>query len=235
MLRDGTLLSALMLLTACGTPAPGVPDDGPDGMVQQALGDPLMTDPDLAGRNEGNAALTTLTDGTMPPVDARPGAIQTARESALELLGGSSGLKSLPVAREIDKAIPAEATVSASARAALSPLTSPCAGKVTYSAIWAARLPAAFPVYPRGNTQDAAGTDAAGCKLRVVNFRTPVPLDEVLAFYYSRALAAGYRAERIAQDGDDIVSASKGSAAMVVYARALDSNISEIDLVTSGG
>ena len=56
---------------------------------------------------------------------------------------------------------------------------------------WAAKLPAAFPVYPRGNTQEAAGTDEGQCALRVVSFLTPVALEEVLAFYYTRARAAG--------------------------------------------
>jgi hypothetical protein len=100
---------------------------------------------------------------------------------------------------------------------------------------WAARLPAAFPVYPRGAVQEAAGTDASGCSLRVVNFVTPVPLGEVMDFYYSRARAAGFSAQRVLQDGDNVLGGVKGASSYVVYARRLPSGNTEVDLVTSGG
>jgi hypothetical protein len=99
---------------------------------------------------------------------------------------------------------------------------------------WAARLPGAFPVYPRGAVQEAAGTDAAGCSLRVVNFVTPVPLGEVMDFYYSRARTAGFTTQRELQSGDDVLGGTKGSASYVVYARRLPSGHTEVDLVTSG-
>ena len=84
----------------------------------------------------------------------------------------------------------ANATQIYAARAANAPNGRPCAGMVEYTAAWAAKLPDAFPVYPRGAVQEAAGTDAGGCALRVVNFQTPVPVSEVMDFYFTRAAAA---------------------------------------------
>ena len=105
--------------------------------------------------------------------------------------------------------------------------------KVEYTSAWAAKLPAAFPVYPRGNTQEAAGTDEGACALRVVSFVTPVALDEVLAFYNTRAKSAGYSVEHVTSAGDNILSGTKGKAAYVVYGRRLPQGVTEIDLVTT--
>ena len=95
-------------------------------------------------------------------------------------------------------------------------------------------MPAPFPVYPRAAAQEAAGTDAAGCSLRVVNFVTPVPMDEVMDFYFTRARGAGFSTARVLQDGDDVLAGTKGSASYVVYARRLPSGNTEVDLVTGG-
>ena len=95
-------------------------------------------------------------------------------------------------------------------------------------------MPAPFRVYPRGATQEAAGTDAAGCSLRVVNFLTPVPIGEVMDFYFTRARAAGFTADRALQDGDDVLAGTRAGASYVVYARQLPSGLTEVDLVTGG-
>jgi hypothetical protein len=95
-------------------------------------------------------------------------------------------------------------------------------------------MPAAFPVYPRAATQEAAGSDEGRCRLRVVDFVTPVPLGDVMDFYFTRALAAGFSAERTLQDGDDVLAGRKGAAAYAVYARRLPSGNTQVDLVTSG-
>ncbi|KZY12784.1 hypothetical protein A3726_22195 [Erythrobacter sp. HI0037] len=121
----------------------------------------------------------------------------------------------------------------AAARAAVSPGGENCGDKVEYTSSWAAKLPTAFPVYPRGNTQEAAGTDEGDCALRVVSFLTPVALEEVLAFYYTRARVAGYSAEHTKSAGDNILSGTKGKAAYVVYGRRLSQGVTEIDLVTT--
>ena len=136
-------------------------------------------------------------------------------------------MKKAPEAREAPGPLPAP--LVAAARAA-----GGCAERAENTARWAARLPQPFPVYPRGAVQEAAGTDAAGCALRVVSFVTPVPLGEVLDFYFTRARDAGFSAQRVLQDGDDVLAGVKGGASYVVYARRLPSGTTEVDLVTSG-
>ena len=125
------------------------------------------------------------------------------------------------------------AAMRQAARAAVAPGGQDCAGRVDYTTAWAAKLPAAFPVYPRANTQEAAGTDEGACSLRIVTFRTPVPLGDVLAFYSTRAQAAGFNAEHVRASGDNIISGVKGQSAYVVYGRTLPEGLTEIDLVTS--
>lgn len=178
---------ALTLLAACsGPPAPDPPAPR-DPQVAQALDDPLMTDPDLSSRNEGAAALTVESDGSLPVLPATLEAVAAARAEAAALVGGSGRLAAPPAA-----AGPAKAIADEAPEAHLAALPGArCAAVLERSAIWAARLPRSLPVYPRGATLAAAGSDAAGCKARAVTFTTPVPVDEVVAFYWARAAGLG--------------------------------------------
>ncbi len=227
-------LVPIALLASCGDTAEDeAAGDAMDPASEQALNDELMTDPDLAGSNEANAALSGTGNAAIPNIDKSPRAIEAARSRAAELVGGRSKLTSAPAARELgENAEPSRAMVAA-ARAAVAPGGENCGDKVEYTSAWAAKLPAAFPVYPRGNTQEAAGTDEGECALRVVSFLTPVALDEVLAFYNTRAKAAGYSVEHTTGAGDNILSGTKGDSAYVVYARRLPQGVTEIDLVTT--
>lgn len=230
------LILPLALLAACGgEPAEGDPMAGEDPAASEALNDQIMVDPDLANQNEANAALTGAAGRTLPPENATPEAIAAAREEAVALVGGGSNLAAPAAPKQVDGDIPESATLTAAARAALSGNVGNCAEMVEYSTAWAARLPASLPVYPRGATQEAAGTNKDGCALRVVNFLTPVPLDDVLAFYNTRARSNGYSVEHLLKDGDNILSGTKGSASYVVYARRLPAGITEVDLVVNGG
>ncbi|HZF46472.1 MAG TPA: hypothetical protein VEZ26_09055, partial [Sphingomonadaceae bacterium] len=80
-----------------------------------------------------------------------------------------------------------------------------------------------------------AGTDEGNCALRVVNYLTAVPLDEVVDFYFTRASAAGFTAQRVKEDGDDVLGGTKGKASFVIYVRALPKGGTEVDLITNGG
>jgi hypothetical protein len=143
-------------------------------------------------------------------------------------------MRQAPEPRAVAGSLPPSAKLTAGARAAAAPNAKPqCVRQVQYTMIWAARMPIAFPVYPRGAVQEAAGTDAAGCSLRAINFVTAVPIGEVMDFYFTRARAAGYSAERVLQDGEDVLAGVKGAASYVVYARRLPSGNTEVDLVTS--
>ena len=235
--RTVCLLAPALLLAACGGRAdPGKPA-ADDPAMAGALGDQVLTDPDLAGENGANRAASLPSGaGAVPAADMSPEALATARGAALKLVGGPGTMKKAPEARVVKGALPADSQLTAAARAAASPGgKGDCSALAKYTAAWAAKLPAAFPVYPRGAVQEAAGTDEGACALRVVNFITPVPVGEVIDFYYTRANAAGYSAQHIRQSGEDQIGGTKGAASYVVYARELPNGGSSVDLITNGG
>jgi hypothetical protein len=237
--KSAHILTALLALSlaACGQPPAPPAEDPLDPAVAAALGDQIMVDPDLIGQNNAGsvADLSPGLDG-MPTLDTGSAAIGRARDEALAMLGGAAGLRRAPAPKAVAGALPPGAALTAAGRAAAAPGTgASCAQGVQYAMAWAARLPAPFPVYPRAAVQEAAGNDTGGCALRAINFQTPVPLQDVVDFYYSRALAAGYSAERVQQDGDDVLAGTKGQATYALYARRLPTGATEVDLVTSGG
>lgn len=228
--------AAALLLAGCGGGEERAPsgEEG-DPALTAALGDQIMIDPDLVGQNRADSvASLPPQDGSVPTIDGGPEAMAAARTDALRLVGGPGQMRKAPEARDVAGELPAGSAVTQAARAAAGG-GADCADRAEYTMRWAARLPGAFPVYPRGAVQEAAGTDAAGCSLRIVNFVTPVPLGEVMDFYYTRARVAGFTAERVLQDGDDVLGGVKGEAAYIVYARRLASGMTEVDLVASGG
>ena len=216
-----TLAAAACALAGCGSGEPVIERED-DPALAGALNAPIMIDPDLVGQNRANsAAAMPAQDGSVPTLDSDTEAIAAAREEAVRLVGGPGRMRTAPDPREAPNSSPATPAA--------------CAGRARHTMQWAARLPASLPVYPRGAVQEAAGTDAPGCALRVVNFITPVPLDEVIDFYFTRAGVAGFSAERALRGGDDVLSGSKGKASFVLHARRLSSGNTEVDLVTSGG
>ena len=227
----------LALLAACNNSADRDEPEETDPALTGALGEQIMVDPDLAGSNETGAAISdNPLGGALPNIDRSPEAIASARKDAMRMVGGEAKLRQAPTASAAAPGSSGAAAIAAAAKAATSPVAGvDCAGQAEYSARWAARLPASLPIYPRGNVTEAAGSDANGCALRVVNFVTPVPLDDVINFYYSRAKDGGYSANRGRQDGDDVLSGTKGAAAYVIYARKVAAGGTSVDLVVSGG
>lgn len=224
------------MLSACGNADEGArASDEEDPAITAALNHPLSYDPDLASMNRANSAASMPTqDGWLPTVDSGPDAIEAARSEALGLVGGSSGLRKAPEPREVSETLPPEAALTAAARALSAPgIDGNCAQGVSYTMQWAAKMPPALPIYPRGAVQEAAGTDEGDCALRVVNFVTPVRLDDVLDFYFTCARNAGFQAEHLLQDGRNVLAGSRQGRAFVVYARELPSGLVEVDLVTS--
>ena len=232
MMHARTLSASLIVLAlaACGdAPAEQQPAER-DPALTGALSDQIMVDPDLAQQNKGGAALTGggPPSATVPTELRTPEAIAAARSEAARLVGG----KFRPVP-------PVSAQGKSEGPLSLADLAgggagNACAGKVDYTAAWAAKMPEALPIYPRGHTREAAGTDRDGCKLRVVNFVTPVSVDDVLAFYATRAKAAGFDSEHRIEGSDHVLGGSKGGAAYMVYARIGDDGLTDVDLVVNG-
>ena len=236
MAKRRTAFCALLacMLAACGGERPEPTAKDIDPAVVAALNDHILTDPDLSRQNEGSAALTGGTNHALPPPNTSPRAIDAAREEARALIGGRDRLRPLPPAKRLDAEVPLEARITIAARASHAGAGERCAGSLERGFIWAARMPDPFPVYPRGATQEAVGSDAEGCGLRAINFRTPVPLEDVLAFYHTRALDAGFSSELAMAGKESVLSGARDGAVFAVYARTGPSGLTEIDLVTRG-
>ena len=133
-------LVPVVLLASCGDKTEDeAAGDAMDPASEQALNDELMTDPDLAGRNEANAALSGTGNAAIPNIDKSPRAIEAARSRAAELVGGRSALIAVPAARALaEDAKPSQAMVAA-ARAAVAPGGENCGEKVEYTSAWAAK------------------------------------------------------------------------------------------------
>ncbi len=225
----------LLALCACGESADREVVPPPrDPAITAALLDPILVDPDLTGPDEGGAAITGMDSYTvaLPADDRGPEAAMAARAEAIRLAGVQIRKAPEPEVGEppAKAALTAALTVADTARA----VDARCAGRLEYTAAWAARLPPALGVYPRGAVQDAAGTDQAGCRLRAANFRTPISAGDVIDFYYTQARKAGFQVQHRREGVDSVLTGRRSGAAFLVRARAFDREISEVDLVTSG-
>ncbi len=222
---------AALLLAGCGEETAPAEPAARDPAIAQALDDPLMVDPDLSARNEGAAAITVRTDGALPVVAQSAKAIAAARAEAAGLVGGADKLAAIPAPS--GQAAPlGEPHVPDDHLAVLREKTA-CRAVLTHSAIWAARLPAALPVYPRGATLAATGGDGDGCRVLAVRFETPVPLDEVLAFYWTRAKAARLAPRHLTAGDIAVLQGRSAELAFDLRARRLgDRTLVELAVVT---
>jgi hypothetical protein len=229
------LFAGALLLAGCSGKDEPAKVSNDDPAMAGALGQPITTDPDLADANGANtAASVPSADGSVPSLDMSAQALAAARAAALKLVGGPGAMKKAPPPSS-SSALPADSQLTAAARAAASPGgQGDCASKPKYAAAWAAKLPDSFPVYPKAAVQEAAGTDEGACNLRVVNFSTPVPVSEVLDFYYTRASGAGFTAQHARDGAEDVLGGTKGQASYVVYAQKLPNGATSVDLVTNG-
>lgn len=220
----GLPAGAALLLTACG--GDGVADvtatvDHSDPLMAAALADQIMIDPDMIDRNTANQlASFAEADGSLPLPDAGPEAAAFARAEAIDLVGGSSALQAVPDPASGD--VPRD------------PALARCLGTAQPGFRWAAKMPQTFPVYPRGAVLAAAGSDTGGCAVRAISFATAVSVDDVLAFYVTRALAAGYSVQHLTSAGDNVLNGRGPSGKLLVVTRGGDNGLTSVDLVTLG-
>lgn len=206
-----------------------------DPAAAAALNDPIMADPDLASQNRGNSALTGggPANGDLPAFNRSPEEADAARTAAEAALGGP--IAAAPAASETVKASRIAGMLTAQAITAAAKVAPPgCADKTEYTLVWAARLPAGLEIYPRGHAVMAGGTDAAGCKLRVVRFVTPVSVADVVNFYFASAAKAKLPAVHRREGDDEVVTGQRGSSGYAVFARQRADGLTEVDLITAG-
>ncbi|MCB2076083.1 MAG: hypothetical protein KDE55_00125 [Novosphingobium sp.] len=227
-------IASIALLAGCSgdKKAEGGEDDP---ALTGALGDEIMVDPELTGQNQGGDGVTAgSTKVELPPEQRSPEAIAAAKTEAAKLAGGAIQSAPPPEGGSDVASLVEQASTAAQVAQVSKAANTNCAEKAEYSMGWAAKLPDALKVYPRGAVQEAAGTDADGCSLRVVSFATPVAPDDVVNFYYTRARKAGYDAKHRLDGKDHVLGGSKGGSAYLIYARTLDNGLTEVDLIASG-
>mgnify|MGYP001279789481 CR=1 FL=1 len=225
-------IAAIALLAGCGGSGKSKDADEIDPAMSGALDDQVMTDPELSGQR-GAAAAADRAVIELPPEQRSPEAIAGAREDAKKKAGGS--LDSAPQANDGGSASLVEGAATAAQVAQQSrAAATDCTAKVRYSANWANRLPEPLSVYPRGAVQEAAGTDADGCMMSVVNFVPPVEVKDVIDFYYTRVRKAGFSADYRTEGGDHVLGGTNAGKAYVLFARKLDNGLTEVDIVSSG-
>ena len=219
------------MLTGCGREGVSDAVDTRDPQIVAALADPLMTDPDLASQNRVGVALTGdgVPTALIPTEDVSDAARTAAMADATTLLGADP--PKTPAAS-------GSAGTKAGGTAQLSWLqtfgTQACAKETSWTFKWAAKMPAALPIYPRGHVQEALGSDAAGCAMRAVNFRTQVTPGDVLDFYHASARKAGLQAVHHADGDAHMLSGKLGAAGFAIYVRPGPEGMTEVDLVTRG-
>lgn len=227
------LVVLTLLLAGCGK------EQRKDGLAERdpavaaALDDPLMADPDLTSQNRSDSALSGGGPATAEiPLDkATPEEADRARQAARDLLGSPITPAPPPVETLAESRLAKALTLQAVAEA-LDLGGKGCPARIGYGFGWAARMPASLPIYPRGHARVAAGTDDAGCVLRVVRFVTPVPPGEVIDFYHAMAKKAGL-APQVRREGEDqVVMGGKGAGRFAVYVRQAPGGLSEVDLAS---
>lgn len=229
------LLAALALAGCRQEPersgAAGAPQDP---VISAALGDELMTDPDLARQNQANAALSGggPASALIPPEARSAEAVAAARAEAARLAGGVLRRAPAPAASTVAPASEALA-LTANRALAIGIDRRNCVATLDYAFAWAAKFPAAVPIYPRSHVQEAAGSDADGCRLRIARFASPAPPGDVVDFYWTLAGQAALAPRVRRAGGDQVISGGKGDSAFVAYLRERG-GLTEVDLVTNG-
>jgi len=203
-------------------------DNAHDPALTAALADQIMVDPALV--QSANAHAVRPPDQPQsagiapdqPPVDPVPAAaVPAAPTSRADCPDCAARRNTL--------------TIGALAERQRDAATAGCAASIGYSATWATRLPDALPLYPGATIREAAGSDANGCRLRVVAFATGASPAKAIGFYHARARAAGYTAEVQADRDSRIVGGTRGDAAFVIYADPRAGGGSDVQMVVNGG
>lgn len=227
------ILSVFGALSACSQSSDddAVVVDARDPLIEQALGDHLMVDPDLASQNEANAALTVGFDSSIPPILAGPerrAAAKTAMRTAL-LEGGA--IADLPSPDEETDFATLKGALTAAERASRVNFAKECAQRLNYSAVWAARLPDHAVLAPRGAVTEAAGNPEAACNIRIISYLTDLPVIEVMQFHYNQAARA--KLTPAYSDADESVLLAKSAKfGFAVHARENGGFQTQVDLIS---
>ena len=234
-MRAASFLCLVPLLFACSEQADdalgGDAEIATDPVIARALHDPLMSDPDLAARNQANALIGFTDETALPFLAATPEAARAAREAGrLELLEGGA-IPPLPVPAA---AVPDLPRANAPAGELLDALGAPqaCAAKLSQDFAWAAKLPPVAAIMPQAMVMQAGGADVAPCRLRIVRYQTAASAQDILQYHHTRALRAGLTSAYRAEAPAGIVARGAGGAALVVTVRATHGGLTAVEVLS---
>jgi len=228
-----TMLALVACDRAGGEAAPRVPTGGAasDPVVARALHDPLMSDPDLALRSEANAILTYADAAPLPVIEATPEAARRARDAARSaLLEGGAIPPPTPLAAGPAGRPWGDARETADLLAAAG-VPAACRAAAREGFAWAAQLAPHAAIMPHGMVERAAGSDAAGCRLRLVRYLTPASPEDALGWHDTLAQRAGLAIRRHAEPETMLIARGGTAGQLRVRIGSAASGMTAVDLV----
>jgi hypothetical protein len=231
--------AGMLALGGCGKPAAdtdaidrelvGKAGNETDPALTAALADQIMVDPALTQQSGATSARGPVGPArapvpVLPPADPgrAPGTAAAPPPRALPGQPREMTLGEL-AAEQARRPAPAQGQG--------------CERNLSYSTRWAARLPAAIPLFPKAQVSEAAGNELPGCQFRVVSFTTGAAVSDVIDWYYTRVSRAGFSAEHQARGGEHILAGTREADGSAFYLTATGraDGATDVDLVANNG
>jgi hypothetical protein len=211
-------------LAAVNTTSPAA-----DPALRSALRDQIMVDPALVQQANGDALRPPPQpqSGMVPPP---PPVVPPRDDTSRRLRPAPPAAATCPQCELARRALTLGALAQSQGGRAAG-----CASAITYSAVWANRLPASVPLYPDARVAEAAGADRPGCALRVVSFSSGTPMQRLLDWYYSRTSEAGYAVQHQADGRMHVLGGTKQGAAFLLTLTPRGDGGVDADLMADGG
>ena len=222
-MRRMLVLLMCLMAAACSDLAEEAANDAApiasDPVMARALHDPLMSDPDLASRNEANAAIGFVDSGALPVITGSPEAAGKAREALrLDLLERGSIPELPPPAQGASGKVMGPLSSAADLLAAVG-APAMCESQLVEDFALAADLPPVAAIPPSAMVMQAGGADGDACGLRIIRYHSVAPREDLLQYHYAVALRGGLRVLRYAEPEDIIAATGAGGETLVVHIR----------------
>lgn len=224
-----------LMAAACADPVDEVANDAAliasDPIISRALHDPLMSDPDLASRNEANAAIGFVDSGALPVITASPEAASKAHEALrLDLLERGSIPELPPPAHSASGKEMGPLTSAVDLLAAVG-APEVCERQLIEDFALAANLPRVAAIPPSAMVMQSGGADGDNCGLRIIRYHTVAPREDVAQYHYTEALRGGLRVLRYTEPDDIIAATGEGGEALLVYIRTAANGLTGVLLI----
>lgn len=196
-----------------------------DPAVSNALEDQIMVDPNLVGQaNRFGRTGATGSQSSIPAAGTGGPAASTGKlmKAPAPQPGAASG--SITLGQRAQEQAGRGKAVA-------------CDKNFQFSAAWAARLPAAFPLYPDAQVTEAAGNNEEPCRMRLVSFASKAPMQTLIDFYYTQAVRNGFNAEHRLAEGEHILAGAreKDDGAYYLTFNARKGGGTDVDMIVNHG